>query len=782
MEKIDVKSFIKDTSENWTKSNPVMIKGNIAYETDTDKMKVFDGIHKFNDLNYVNSAGSTPSGQTDYSSLVNKPKINNVELNGNKSLEELGVIIPTKLSELENDEDFITANDIPSDFVKQDQLTDYALKSDVETTYATKDELVSTLNEKANSADVYTKEEVDGKISSVFHYKGSVASFDNLPKNAEKGDVYNVEDTGANYAWSGTEWDKLSETVDLSAYLTKESAENTYETKENVANELAKKASKDIEQTVASNSAEIATIKETVAKKADSETMTNELNKKANQSDLTATDNKVSSIENKFTTIETKITFDVDVEPTESSRNLMTSDGIYHALEKKVDTSVVETLATVESVNNVKGELSKYQEKATTISGYNISDAYTKDEINNLLADKAGVASLDSYALKTDLDKKQDSLSAIQLNAINSGITDEKVSDYDGYAEEIADNKELVNASLNKVKVVEDKILPIESSISKIDATTVAIISRMNTLEEKLAEVKKTAVEEKEVQADGQPITLNDSTKDFVVSGNIDEKLSVTEAKSVEVKGLTSTADKARLALVANDEITLKDVSLDAEYKKATANAVITTKESNYVTIKDLTFTESASCYNCIEVGLNGETLPKNVLIDSCTFKGNLSNVAILVFGTQDNAVININNCKFETVSNMLRLSNRTNAKNVVVNITNCDINKWDSDPQWVGGIIMQDYTSKTVEDYMNNNLFGDDKITINIVNCTHAGQKIVAGDPIEQFGSTNVEKQVAFIWSEVDEKAYNTTGGSEGHKLGIMPYDASRYPTINIM
>ena len=37
-----------------------------------------------------------------------------------------------------------------------------------------------------------------------------------------------MEDTGANYAWTGTAWDKLSETVDLTPYLTIASAQSTY--------------------------------------------------------------------------------------------------------------------------------------------------------------------------------------------------------------------------------------------------------------------------------------------------------------------------------------------------------------------------------------------------------------------------------------------------------------------------------------------------------------------------------------------------------------------------
>lgn len=78
------------------------------------------------------------------------------------------------------------------------------------------------LNLKANKSDTYTKAEVDAKISSVYHFMGSVANQAALPTEGQAvGDTYNVEDTGANYAWTGTTWDKLSETIDLSGYATK---------------------------------------------------------------------------------------------------------------------------------------------------------------------------------------------------------------------------------------------------------------------------------------------------------------------------------------------------------------------------------------------------------------------------------------------------------------------------------------------------------------------------------------------------------------------------------
>ena len=49
------------------------------------------------------------------------------------------------------------------------------------------------------------------ELSGVYKYKGSVASVSALPTSATTGDVYNVEDTGMNYAWDGKAWDALGE-------------------------------------------------------------------------------------------------------------------------------------------------------------------------------------------------------------------------------------------------------------------------------------------------------------------------------------------------------------------------------------------------------------------------------------------------------------------------------------------------------------------------------------------------------------------------------------------
>ena len=106
------------------------------------------------------------------------------------------------------------------------------------TTYtkAKEDELLAGKADKATTLagygieDAYTKDEIDGKIASTFHYKGTKATYAEVPAEGNQiGDVWNVEQAdaehgvkaGDNVAWNGTSWDVLAGVTDLSAYATK---------------------------------------------------------------------------------------------------------------------------------------------------------------------------------------------------------------------------------------------------------------------------------------------------------------------------------------------------------------------------------------------------------------------------------------------------------------------------------------------------------------------------------------------------------------------------------
>ena len=91
----------------------------------------------------------------------------------------------------------------------------YARGDHVHPSDASKADKATTLSGYGIS-DAYTKTEIDQKLTSGMHYKGSVATVSQLPASGnEVGDFYNVIDTGENYAWDGSAWDLTGSMVDL---------------------------------------------------------------------------------------------------------------------------------------------------------------------------------------------------------------------------------------------------------------------------------------------------------------------------------------------------------------------------------------------------------------------------------------------------------------------------------------------------------------------------------------------------------------------------------------
>lgn len=82
--------------------------------------------------------------------------------------------------------------------------------------------------------DITEKPEIVLKtdLSTVYNYKGSVATYDALPtEDLTAGDVYNVETTGMNYAWTGTAWDALGGSFEINA-ITNAEIDALFETTE----------------------------------------------------------------------------------------------------------------------------------------------------------------------------------------------------------------------------------------------------------------------------------------------------------------------------------------------------------------------------------------------------------------------------------------------------------------------------------------------------------------------------------------------------------------------
>lgn len=303
------------------------------------------------------------------------------------------------------------------------------------------------------------------------------------------------------------------------------------------------------------------------------------------------------------------------------------------------------------------------------------------------------------------------------------------------------------------------------SDVAGLSNTLEALNATVQILQSKVDVLTKTNTEV--VNVDGSAGELKDSSKDYIVSGSINENAEIV-GKSISLKSI-KVSDNARLKLNAGD-VEAKDLNISGSFPKANGNTVISVNNAEFIVFKDMVF-DASEVYNGIEIGLaSNSVLPKNILFDNCKFQGEFSNNAILVFGTQDNAIITLNNCYFEKISNALRLSNKSNASGVVVNINNCTVDQWDTRAPWQGFLICEDYTNKTEEEVNANNLFGDGKITVNFNNLVHAGVKINPADPASVCGTKN-ESQVVIVCQDA-------VAGPEGDYC--LSYDAAKFPVVS--
>lgn len=303
------------------------------------------------------------------------------------------------------------------------------------------------------------------------------------------------------------------------------------------------------------------------------------------------------------------------------------------------------------------------------------------------------------------------------------------------------------------------------SDVAGLSNTLEALNATVQILQSKVDVLTKTNTEV--VSVDGSAGELKDSSKDYIVSGSINENAEIV-GKSISLKSI-KVSDNARLKLNAGD-VEAKDLNISGSFPKANGNTVISVNNAEFIVFKDMVF-DASEVYNGIEIGLaSNSVLPKNILFDNCKFQGEFSNNAILVFGTQDNAIITLNNCYFEKISNALRLSNKSNASGVVVNINNCTVDQWETRAPWQGFLICEDYTNKTEEEANANNLFGDGKITVNFNNLVHAGVKINPADPASVCGTKN-ESQVVMVCQDA-------IAGPEGDYC--LSYDAAKFPVVS--
>lgn len=544
-----------------------------------------------------------------------------------------------------------------------------------------------------------------------------------------------------------------------------------------------------------------------IALSEDLETRANELqdeiNLKASQSDLeaymSATNTKIEEFEGKIGTIPTKVS------ELENDSNFQDESQV-NARIQEVVAAAPEALDTLKELADALGNDPDFAGTVTTelAKKANSIDVYTKEEADAKFITEH--QSLEGLATEKFVEEQ---IAAIPPVDLTPYATKEEIEGQVKYkdipseqlpnrkAVELAKGDMLLGGGNNLIQLNRWGIVDLGTPVSPININTpkdvrptvqeagqsvpeanqIAYVSDVaglsNTLEALNATVQilqskvdvLTKTNTEVVSVDGSAGELKDSSKDYIVSGSINENAEIV-GKSISLKSI-KVSDNARLKLNAGD-VEAKDLNISGSFPKANGNTVISVNNAEFIVFKDMVF-DASEVYNGIEIGLaSNSVLPKNILFDNCKFQGEFSNNAILVFDTQDNAIITLNNCYFEKISNALRISNKMNAKGVVVNINNCTVDQWDTRALWQGFLILEDYTSKSDEEALANNLFAPEKITINFNNLVYQGKKVMPEDVASVCG-TKDENQVVYVCID---------SASDGNY--VVAYDKNRYPTIN--
>lgn len=436
-----------------------------------------------------------------------------------------------------------------------------------------------------------------------------------------------------------------------------------------------------------------------------------------------------------------------------------------------------ETVGIVNADTNLENYFTKtecderFQPKGNYLTEHqDISTLATKDEVNQV---KELIPSVEGLATETFVeDKVKDDVKYLGFGENRKTIQLENYNNLSGI--DTKGNGHNL-AMVSKWDVADFGAVGLHFNINTSDNVTIndnkgengSIVATSKDIEVLTKENETLKVENTKLQRMMETI-LNNSYSD--TDGKI------TEETAAVIESVRIPMDKQ--IVVQSPTVTIKNSFVSG---CTTQTIPVIVNNASDVTVDNISSVNKVN-KNILEVGLNSSAtiLPNNVTIKNCNF-GPVGNNALNVFSVQDNAVITIENCTFEEVSNVFRFSNRTVAKNVTINFINCIVKKWDVDLAQ-GLICFQDYTTRSA-DAFNVKQFGPDKITVNITNLTMPNGEVLKpiSDKSEILPKLGEDGQVdlthPFIAYVYYDKANSDGSGA------FVTYDANNdaYPNFNI-
>lgn len=258
------------------------------------------------------------------------------------------------------------------------------------------DDITGSLTEATNKIE--NLEQRLQNISSAYIYKGTVTNTSSLPTTADIGNVYNVADGGMNYAWTGTEWDALGPTIDLTPYVKVEEL-TEHESASATNNSLGHVTiASSMDETDVANVPNASLVKSYVGNITSPILTSINETRTSLTSYITENNNRVDSIEGDITTKYNELTELIDTTETAFTTSLTSyqtsTDSAIQALRQTVTDNKTNTDNTIQDLTQtVETNKNSTDSSIQTLS----SSVYTKDEVDEKFRTNKGYIILRDY-------------------------------------------------------------------------------------------------------------------------------------------------------------------------------------------------------------------------------------------------------------------------------------------------------------------------------------------------------------------------------------------------
>lgn len=148
-------------------------------------------------------------GTTDYTLLENKPSINGITLQGNRTTADLNIDIPTKVSQLTNDSGYLTSTEV-----------------DTKITAKVPTNVSQLTNDSKYQSDTQVAALIAAAVADITQFDYQIV--EELPEIGTKGTIYLIsagtteQQLYKEYIWIGTKYEEFGAPIDLSGYVKSE--------------------------------------------------------------------------------------------------------------------------------------------------------------------------------------------------------------------------------------------------------------------------------------------------------------------------------------------------------------------------------------------------------------------------------------------------------------------------------------------------------------------------------------------------------------------------------